>query len=104
MPARDPSSKAGIAAAPLTFPRWQGRHYALNDFLPAERVVIAFQVNDMTCGHCVSTVTKALKSVDKDAEVTIDLASHRVEVRPANSNAQELSDAIKEAGYTPVPA
>ena len=66
--------------------------------------MIAFQVDDMTCGHCVSTVTKAVKSVDKDAAVTIDLASHRVEIRPANSNAQELSDAIKEAGYTPVPA
>ena len=66
--------------------------------------MIAFQVNDMTCGHCVSTVTKAVKSVDKGASVTIDLASHRVEIEPAEANAQALSDAIKEAGYTPIPA
>ena len=66
--------------------------------------MIAFQVNDMTCGHCVSTVTKAVKSVDKGAAVTIDLASHRVEIEPTEANAQALSDAIKEAGYTPVPA
>ena len=76
----------------------------LDKLLPPEGTVIAFQVNDMTCGHCVSTVTKAVKSVDKDAVVTIDLASHRVEIQPAHSDAQELSEAITQAGYTPVPA
>jgi copper chaperone len=42
--------------------------------------MITFEVNDMTCGHCVSTITKALKATDKDAKVEIDLASHRVKV------------------------
>jgi copper chaperone len=65
--------------------------------------MIAFEVNDMTCGHCVSTITKAVKGADKDAKVSIDLAKHRVEIEPAHSDAEELSDAIKEAGYTPVP-
>jgi len=59
-------------------------------------------VNDMTCGHCVSTVTRALKAADKDAKVQIDLATHRVQVEPASADAEELADAIKEAGYTPV--
>jgi copper chaperone len=68
----------------------------------AENILIAFQVNDMTCGHCVSTVTKALKSVDQDAKVQIDLATHRVQIDPVTANAQELADAISEAGYTPV--
>ena len=65
--------------------------------------MIAFQVNDMTCGHCVSTITKALKAADGGAKVQIDLASHRVQVEPAAADAEELADAIKEAGYTPVP-
>lgn len=65
--------------------------------------MIAFEVNDMTCGHCVSTITKALKGTDKDAKVQIDLATHRVLVEPASADAEELADAIKEAGYTPVP-
>lgn len=65
--------------------------------------MIAFEVNDMTCGHCVSTITKALKSTDKDAKVTIDLAKHLVMVEPTESDAQDLRDAIAEAGYTPVP-
>ncbi|MCW5663731.1 MAG: heavy-metal-associated domain-containing protein [Piscinibacter sp.] len=66
--------------------------------------MITFEVNDMTCGHCVSTITKALKATDKDAKVAIDLASHRVQVEPASADAEELADAIKDAGYTPVPA
>ena len=68
-----------------------------------EREMIAFQVNDMTCGHCASTITKALKAADKDAKVQIDLATHRVQVEPAAAAADELADAIREAGYTPVP-
>jgi copper chaperone len=65
--------------------------------------MIAFQVNDMTCGHCASTITKAVKSADKDAKVSIDLARHRVEIEPASADCDELGDAIREAGYTPVP-
>lgn len=65
--------------------------------------MIAFEVNDMTCGHCVSTITKALKSTDRDAKVTIDLAKHLVMVEPTEANSQMLCDAIAEAGYTPVP-
>ena len=64
--------------------------------------MITFEVNDMTCGHCVSTITKAVRALDQQASVNIDLASHRVEIQSGETDAQELSDAIKEAGYTPV--
>ena len=60
-----------------------------------------FQVNDMTCGHCASTITKALGLLDKKAQVTVDLATRRVEVTSANADEAELQDAIKAAGYTP---
>jgi len=66
--------------------------------------MIAFEVNDMTCGHCASSITKAVKALDKDAEVRIDLATHRVEVEPALADAGQLAAAIEDAGYTPVPA
>jgi copper chaperone len=65
--------------------------------------MIAYEVNDMSCGHCASAITKAVKAADKDAEVSIDLARHRVEIVPCNADSQQLSDAIREAGYTPVP-
>lgn len=66
--------------------------------------MIAYQVNDMTCGHCVSMITKAVKWVDPAAKVAIDLASKRVEISSATAVAAELKDAIEGAGYTPVEA
>lgn len=63
----------------------------------------AFRVDDMTCGHCVSTITKAIRATDKNAKVTVDLAQHLVIVEPTEADRQELRDAIAEAGYTPVP-
>ena len=65
--------------------------------------MIAFEVNDMSCGHCASSITKAVRAVDQGARVQIDLVTHRVEIEPTESDAGALSDAIKEAGYTPVP-
>ena len=64
--------------------------------------MISFEVNDMTCGHCVSTITKAVKAVDKDARLTIDMDNHRVDIEANEAGADALRDAIKEAGYTPV--
>jgi copper chaperone len=64
--------------------------------------MIAFEVNDMTCGHCVSTITKALPALDKNAKVEIDLARRLVQVQLGGADAQALIDAIQEAGYTPV--
>jgi copper chaperone len=64
--------------------------------------MISFQVRDMTCGHCVSTIAKALKALDPSAKVEIDLGKQLVHVQPLESSAEELSDAIKEVGYTPV--
>jgi copper chaperone len=63
--------------------------------------VIAFEVKDMTCGHCAQTITEAVKAVDVQAKVHIDLANHRVEIEASAANAQALSEIIKEAGYTP---
>jgi copper chaperone len=61
-----------------------------------------FEVKDMTCGHCVSTITKAVEAVDHGAKVQIDLATHLVTIDPIEADATALSDAIKESGYTPV--
>lgn len=63
---------------------------------------IAFEVKDMSCGHCVSTIARALKAVDPGARLQIDLATHRVRIDAAMADAGELGDAIREAGYTPV--
>lgn len=59
-----------------------------------------FNVPDMTCGHCVSTITQAVKSEDPNAKVSISLAQHLVEVTSALAE-QEIARRIEEAGYTP---
>jgi copper chaperone len=59
-----------------------------------------FNVEDMTCGHCISRVTKAVKAVDSQAQIDISLRDKRVNVR--SSAAQDaIAEAIQEAGYTP---
>ena len=62
-----------------------------------------FNVPDMTCGHCVSAITKALRSEDPNAKVEISLAEHLVKV-DSKLSAEELGQCIVEAGYTPTAA
>ena len=65
--------------------------------------MITFQVDDMSCGHCVAAITRAVKEADGAAQVQVDLGSHRVSIEPSEADAKALADAIREAGYTPVP-
>ncbi len=58
-----------------------------------------FHSPDMTCGHCASVITKAIKSVDPLAEVKIDLASRVVSVESAATPAT-ITNAVLDAGYT----
>ena len=64
--------------------------------------MVTFEVNDMSCGHCVSAITKAVAFVDPGAKVQVDLVSHRVQIEPTASTVAVLGDAIKTAGFTPV--
>jgi copper chaperone len=56
-----------------------------------------FIVPDMTCGHCVKTITSAVQAVAPAAQVRTDLASHRVTIEGAD--AAQARAAIEEAGY-----
>jgi copper chaperone len=58
----------------------------------------SFQVQGMSCGHCVGAVTQAVKSVDPQAQVTVDLASGKVEVQSQQDHAA-IARAIEEEGY-----
>jgi copper chaperone len=57
-----------------------------------------FQVKGMTCGHCVRAVTEAVKSVDRQAQVQVDLASGKVEVQTQQDRGA-IARAIAEEGY-----
>ena len=57
-----------------------------------------FEVKDMSCGHCVMSVTKAVKSVVSQAKVDVDLATKKVSVE-TEKNRKAIVDALAEAGY-----
>ena len=60
-------------------------------------------VENMSCGHCVGAVTKAVHAIDASAKVEIDLASKSVKIDSASALAP-LKSAIADAGYPVVSA
>jgi copper chaperone len=60
--------------------------------------MIEFQVEGMSCQHCVAAVTKAVQALDPDARVQVELQSGRVQVE-SKQNADALGTAIADAGY-----
>lgn len=60
--------------------------------------MLRYQVEGMSCGHCIQTITRAVRSVDAAAAVTVDLAAGQVNV--GNSDKAEfIAAAIEGAGY-----
>ncbi|MBA3520199.1 MAG: heavy-metal-associated domain-containing protein [Rhizobiales bacterium] len=60
--------------------------------------MLKLNVPDMTCGHCASTVEKAVKSVDPAAKVNVDLGSKTVTVDTV-ADETKVKDVIRSAGY-----
>ena len=65
--------------------------------------MLRYTVEDMTCGHCVQTITRAVTTLNPAAKVSVDLASKAVEVT-GEADSDAIVSAIREAGYTPVAA
>jgi len=61
--------------------------------------MLTFKVEDMTCGHCVGVITKAIKAEDESAKVEIDLLTKTVKIESRES-AENFVSVITEAGYT----
>lgn len=59
-----------------------------------------FHIENMTCGGCARSVTKAIQSVDPTAEVKADPSSHTVDV-VTQAPRERLVVALTEVGYAP---
>lgn len=57
-----------------------------------------YDIPDMSCGHCVATVTKTIKSIDPDATADIDL-NRRKAVVSSKLDPQSIGAALEDAGY-----
>ncbi|GAB3169590.1 copper ion binding protein [Micromonospora palomenae] len=68
-------------------------------------VTTTYQVQGMTCGHCVNSVSTEVSAIQGVSDVQVDLASGRVTVTsesPLDTDA--VRAAVDEAGYDLVEA
>lgn len=57
-----------------------------------------YSVPEMSCGHCVAAIEKAVRAVAPAASVACDLPSRTVEIGGA-AEASAIEAAIRGAGY-----
>lgn len=60
--------------------------------------MVELKVEGMTCNHCVSAVTQAVRTIDSNARINVDLVAHRVWVESV-AGMEEIKTAIADAGY-----
>ena len=60
--------------------------------------MLKLKVPDMTCGHCAQTVEKAVKSLDPEARVKVDLAQKTVSIE-TSAPEERIADVVRSAGY-----
>lgn len=59
-----------------------------------------FSVPDMTCNHCVQSITKAVHEVSSEAQVVCDLPNHVVEVSdPVSISPERVVSALDDIGF-----
>ena len=57
-----------------------------------------FKIENMTCGGCARSVTKAIQSVDPNAEIETNPAARTVRVE-TTATSQALQKALEDVGY-----
>ena len=67
-----------------------------------EPEMLTLRVDDMTCGHCVRAIKDAVRALDADAVVDVDLSRHLVRVHASHLDAPRVREALEQAGYCPV--
>lgn len=58
-----------------------------------------FRISDMTCGHCASTIARAVTAVAKEARLDFNIQEKLVRIS-SDAPESELAQAIADAGYT----
>ena len=55
-------------------------------------------INDMHCGHCVQSITKAIHALDSNAKVEADLEVRKIKVQ-INVSEEEVKKALSAIGF-----
>ncbi|EMY8162747.1 heavy-metal-associated domain-containing protein [Pseudomonas monteilii] len=59
-----------------------------------------FHIDNMTCGGCARSVTKAIQSVDINAQVSADPPKRVIDVQ-TTATKEQVEAALREAGFPP---
>ena len=62
--------------------------------------MLEFNLPEMICGHCTSTVAKTAKLVDPNAKVDVDINTKTVNIE-STEDRSDFVEALIEAGYPP---
>lgn len=62
--------------------------------------MITFRIPDMSCGHCVKTITDTVHKLDASAQVQCDVATHVVVIHTHVAR-EPLAKALSDEGYAP---
>lgn len=60
-----------------------------------------FRIEGMTCGHCVSTLSRAIQAIDPAAKVNAQLGERMLSVSTSVA-IDDVQRAIEAAGYSAV--
>jgi mercuric-ion-binding periplasmic protein merP len=62
---------------------------------------LTLNIDGMSCGGCVKSVTRILADIDgvAKAEVSLENKNAVIEFDPATTNASALIDALEDGGY-----
>jgi copper chaperone len=66
--------------------------------MDAERMDLLMQVEGMTCDGCAEAVRRAIRRVDPEADVAVDLDHGRVAVT-TRAQSLTIAEALSKAGY-----
>ena len=60
---------------------------------------ITLTIDGMTCSHCVSHVTKALKQVNGVEVEQVSVGAATVSFDPATASEAQITEAVEDQGY-----
>ncbi|GER10650.1 heavy-metal-associated domain-containing protein [Variovorax boronicumulans] len=63
----------------------------------------AFEIQSMTCGSCAGRITRAIKDLDPQARLEVDVKQRTVRI-DTTEDRPSLVAALTEAGYPPSPS
>jgi Cu+-exporting ATPase len=94
-------SSVSVVCNALLLRRWEPVSNSTAPLAPqskGEQSMYELTVEDMSCGHCVGRVTKAVQGVDQQAKVEIDLSTKKVRIA-SKAALDRIAAAIDAAGY-----